>query len=87
MTRRHGPDRPPDMERPGQCGGTETGPQSREADNLDTDHSKVISLPRERWHVPMVLAYRIGRTPPPLKPAAARCWRVAVQAALGVVRE
>ena len=44
----------------------------------------VVHLHRESWHVPMVLAYRIGRTPPPWKVQAVKCWAVATVAALGV---
>ena len=84
MTRWHGPDRPPDQKE-GPTGNR--GAESRETGSLDTDHSKVIRLPRERWHVPMVLAYRIGRTPPPWKVQAVKCWSSSVQAALGEVRE
>ena len=57
------------------------------ASGLQDENTTPLDLPlRPGWRIPMALAYRIGRMPPPLKPAAARCWRVAVQAALGVRR-
>ena len=83
MTRWHGPERPPDKRIGPEPGRDQAGAESREAGNLSSDHSTVIHFPRERWHVPFALARRIGRLPPPLKPAAVRCWRVSVQAALG----
>ena len=72
----------PDKERPGQRGGAETGPGNAEARNLTSNDTSVIAFPRSAWMVPMLLARRIARTPPPLKPTAVRCWRLAVQALL-----
>ena len=76
----------PDKEKPGQCGRTGTGPEDTDASNVKTKHSTLLHFPRDPWLMPMVLARRIGRAPIPLKPAAVRCWRVSVQAALGEVR-
>ena len=73
-------------EKPGQCGHTGTGPEATDASNVSSYSSTVIRFPRDKWLVPMALANRIGRTPPPLKSAAVHCWRVAVQAAMGVRR-
>ena len=75
--------RPPDKKRGPEPGRDQAGAESRETGSLETDHSKVIRFPRDKWLVPMALARRIGRTRPPLKPAAVHCWRVSVQAALG----
>ena len=55
---------------------------SAKASGLQEDHSTLIRFPHDKWLVCMRLANRIGRTPPPLKPAAVHCWRVSVQAAL-----
>ena len=72
---------PPNEPRPGWVPGRGG---SADASDVTQESSTPLDLPlRPGWRIPMVLAYRIGRMPPPLKPAAARCWRVAVQAALG----
>jgi len=60
------------------------GSENAEADNLPTNNSTVVVLPRDPWAIAMhrARAIRFYR-PGPIKDTAVRHWRLSVQSALG----